>query len=270
MSDQSFLEQVAVNALGGFLAAAFAAVLALFLAIRFTERRERRAALRARDEAAAEEFYRAYGGLFAAWKAWDDFLGKKPKEKPGREVRAPFLSRVAETEGMLESFLVRLTVERSLCECDRDRLWCFRRGYKQVRYRVRDGVPVGWRRSPGDGVEPAEGHPQYVVFKHLSVAVAAMIAGAPVPPTAEKGLAARLKAAWRALREWVRPVDVARPEVHEAAEALDYVTGVAEPIRKRYGIGSPPEDMDHEDDSLWYVVGDRITQAGAFAVRQKR
>jgi hypothetical protein len=67
------LEQVAVNALGGILVAIVPAVLALVLAIKFTEGRERRAAVRARDEAAAEEFYRAYGGLFAAWKEWDDF-----------------------------------------------------------------------------------------------------------------------------------------------------------------------------------------------------
>lgn len=268
MSNQSFLEQVAVNALGGILVALVAAVLALVFAVKFTEGRERRAAVRARDEVAAEEFYRAYGRLFAAWKEWDDFLGKRLTQSTRREDRAPFLNRVAEAEGMLESFLVRLTVERSLSEVDRDRLWCFRRGYKQVRYSVREGERVGWRRTPGAGAEPAEGYREYVVFKRLSVVVAAMIAGGPAAPTgdgagAEMGLSARLKATWGAWLGWMRPVHDDHPTVHEAAANLECVTGRSEPIRARYGVEPRPEGTKHERDSLWYVIGDLITQAAS-------
>jgi hypothetical protein len=71
-----------------------------------------------------------------------------------------------------------------LSEVDRDLLWCFRRGYKQVRYSVREGERVGWRRTPGEGAEPAEGYREYVAFKRLSVEVAAMIAGGPHRPQA--------------------------------------------------------------------------------------
>ena len=55
--------------------------------------------------------------------------------------------RAADAEGLLESFVVRLCVDRPLSRPQLDRLWCFRRAYRELRYAVREDRPLDWRRA---------------------------------------------------------------------------------------------------------------------------
>src|SRR4051812_34171073 len=121
------------TAVAGVITALFAGWLAQRVAREYTDRAEERKAIRERDESAAAEFYIAYGRFFAAWKSSDDYLDSRsrPRSTVSPADRLASLSRVADAEGLLESFLVRLTLDRPLDETDRDRLWCFRTAYKQ-------------------------------------------------------------------------------------------------------------------------------------------
>jgi hypothetical protein len=168
-----FWETVLANLIPAIFAAALAAGFAYWFARRYTRRWDETRARRERDAAAAAEFYRAYGAFFAAWKSWDGYRKsvRTRKTKPGD--RIPFLNRVADAEGALESFLIRLTQERNLEQHDLDRLWCFRTGYKQLRYSVRDDELLPWWRSTTGA--HSEGSRHYLAFKRLSVGVAALL-----------------------------------------------------------------------------------------------
>ena len=92
---------------------------------------------------------------------------------------------VAKAEGALESFLVTLVVEHHLEPPDLKALWCFRTGYKQLRYSVREDRPLrSWRTSE-------EGFRQYQAFKGLATYVAALLVrtqGRRDRPTDEEAL----------------------------------------------------------------------------------
>src|SRR5881392_4131116 len=114
--------------LSGIVIVIAGGIVAAIVAWWITRPLEERRARSARDKEAADDFYRAYGGFFAAWKAWAAF-----KPDAGGSQRAPtqeewmaLLARSAEAEGALESFLIRLTLERRLSQTDIARLWCFR------------------------------------------------------------------------------------------------------------------------------------------------
>jgi hypothetical protein len=158
----------------GVITAITAALLAVAVAKWYTARREREL----RDETATQEFYRAYGAFFGAWKAWDDVSGRATLESGDH---AQYLTRVAEAEGMLESFLLRLTLDRTVGTTDLHRLWCFRRGYKEVWYCVRRRECVPWRRTKPPEGESDIGYRKYTAFKQLTAAVAGMIAERPRP-----------------------------------------------------------------------------------------
>jgi hypothetical protein len=197
----SLLEEIGVAA----FAVALTAVAGVIITYLFTERRAKAASRRERGEAAAAEFYRAYGTFFAVWKSWDD-LGARRASKDGAE-QLEFLRRVADAEGLLESFLVRLTLEHELSKPDLDRLWCFRRGYKQLRYSIRDRRRLGWRRT--DRRDPAghEEHLAYRAFKGLAVTTATLLLD-------ERSAAAKA------------------PTTATARERLAYVTGSSRPLRR--------------------------------------
>jgi len=148
------------DVLAGLLVTVAAGLVAAIVAWWITRPLEDRRAQRARDEAAAEDFYRAYGGFFAAWKAWAAFKpdGDGGQRTPTNEQWMALLNQVTEAEGSLESFLVRLTLERKLSNVELTRLWCFRQGYKSLRYAVRDGHALGWRRSDATGPEGLRQH----------------------------------------------------------------------------------------------------------------
>jgi hypothetical protein len=250
MSEQGFWEQVGVQALGGAATAVVAALLAILVAYLITRRYEQQAAQRARDAAGAEEFYRAYGNLFAVWKEWDAHTDKGSREAQPAD-QAAFLARVADAEGQLESFLVRLTLERDL-DVDGEEvvvLWCFRRGCKVVRYSVRRNKRVPWFRAPGDDPpERAAGHLHYKMFKRLTVAVAEMIADAPGSLAGRRGWPWRRRVGRRR----------GRPEPAKAADSLNMVTSTSSWVRRRYELGKRPKDQNHQDDDLWFRVGARL------------
>jgi hypothetical protein len=242
LAEQDFWEQVGIQALGGAAAAVVAALLAILAAYGFTRRYEQRAAQRERDSAGAEEFYRAYGNLFAIWKEWDAHTDKGARKAQPAD-QAAFLARVADAEGQLEAFLVRLTLERGF-DVDGDEvivLWCFRRACKVVRYSVRRNKQVPWFRAPGDDPPEREaGHLHYKMFKRLTVEVAAMIAdGSGGRPQPQRGRRAR----------------------DEAAARLDLVTSTSSWVRRRYGIDKRPHGQPYEDDDLWFRVGVRLLGA---------
>jgi hypothetical protein len=171
------------DVLSGILVVGAGGIVAAVVAWWITRPLEERRARRERDKAAADDFYAAYGGFFAAWKAWAAF---KPdaggsQKGPTQEQWMALLARASDAEGALESFLLRLTLERRLSQIDVARLWCFRQGYKQLRYAVRDGRPLGWRRSSGG--EPGDlqygMNETYIAFKELSLSLAAVLVREP-------------------------------------------------------------------------------------------
>jgi hypothetical protein len=244
-----FWERFLATALGGILAATFAATLGYWIAARFTARREEHAAQRQRAEAAAEEFYSAYGSFFAAWKSWNDFRGlsvdqERPETVTSQD-RMTFLSRVADAEGQFETFLIWLTLERSLSQADLDRLWCFRRGYKQLRLHVRNDRRLPWTRTPS-GRDP---HKQYEAFKWLAASVAALIAG----PAATHSDRPRTR--WRG--------QTAGCPTSQARTNLTFVTGPSRDIRNAYRDSLPAELHGASGDKIWYVLPKLIDEREA-------
>jgi hypothetical protein len=250
-----FVERFVATALGGMVAAVFAAGLGIWIARRFTARHEERSAQRQRAEAAAEDFYSAYGSFFAAWKSWNDYRGLSiEKERPDMvtpEDRRTFLARASDAEGKFETFLIWLTVERQLSPTDLDRLWCFRRGYKQLRFRVRDDRRLGWtRREEGD---PGK---QYDAFKGLTVSVAAMIAR---PAAAQSS---------RPKGPWSRGSADHR-EAHDARNNLRFVTGPSEAIRMDYRDSLPAALAEKgRGNELWYVLPELIDKRDKAAMER--
>jgi hypothetical protein len=196
--------------LAGALVALFTGVVALALARFFTQRWEEAAARRRAAEATVAEFYRAYGAVFAAWKAWDDDVGKD-KNKPAVEMSETehlnHLTRAADAEGAFESFLVRLALQRDLAPNDLERLQCFRSAYKQLRYKVRDRKPLPWWRTSTK--QRADGFRDYNAFKRLSVGIAFMLADPEdrdsAPPSAGDALK-NLEYVTTSV-EWVEPAE---------------------------------------------------------------
>ena len=196
-------DSIIANAVAGVVVAAFAAVAGIFIGKWFTNRWDEikaqqardhaaAAAQQGRDHAAAAEFYRAYGEFFASWKAWDAYTrehrGVPPLSK-GTAETLQLLTWVAKAEGALESFLVTLVVEHHLEPRDLKALWCFRTGYKQLRYSVRDDRPLLWWRTWKPNHE--EGFRAYQAFKGLATYVAALLVrtqGRRDRPTDEEAL----------------------------------------------------------------------------------
>jgi hypothetical protein len=164
----------------GVIVAAVAVLGALGIAMWVTRKYEERRTRLARNGAAAEEFYRAYGMFFGAWKTYAVYRRDTGSDALhlDEEQWVSMLREVTIAEGTLESFLVRLTLEQPLSDEALLRLWCFRTAYKQLRYAVRQRLPLGWRRT--DGSDPAQhaGYRQYQAFKLLASDVAALIADA--------------------------------------------------------------------------------------------
>ncbi|OGO59526.1 MAG: hypothetical protein A2V85_09325 [Chloroflexi bacterium RBG_16_72_14] len=166
--------------LSGVVVAGAAGLIALGIAGLVTRKLEERRARQARNGAAAEEFHRAYGMFFGAWKTWAVYRRDTGSDALhlDEEQWVSILREVTFAEGALESFLVRLTLEQPLSDDALLRLWCFRTGYKQLRYAVRQRVPLGWRRSDGPDPSQHAGFRQYRAFKALASDVAALLADA--------------------------------------------------------------------------------------------
>jgi len=167
-----FWQQVGVQALAGFMVAVVAAILAWWLGGRYSARRAEQAAVQARDLAATEELYRAYGEFFAVWKAWTLHTDTTPGRghvPPTPERRTELVEKAGTVEALYEAFLVRVTSERLLNPDQQAALWALRFAFKQLRYAIVQGVALPWRRS--GKVIPA-GAREYEAMKALMSAVA--------------------------------------------------------------------------------------------------
>jgi hypothetical protein len=167
-------DTILANVVAGVVVAAFASII---VGKWFTNRWDRLKAQQERDHATAAEFYRAYGEFFAAWKAWDAYSRERGAIRPLARENAETLqmmTSVSTAEGALESFLVKLVVEHDLRCSELKCLWCFRTGYKQLRYSVRDGVSLPWWRDRNKP-EHEEGFRSYHAFKQLATRVASML-----------------------------------------------------------------------------------------------
>jgi len=180
--------------LAGVAVAIVAGLVALVVAKWITGPLEETRSRAAQDAAAAGDFYQAYGGFFAAWKGWAAFKSDTGggQRTPTNDQWISLLSRVTDAEGALESFLMRFSLERPLTEVDVARLWCFRQGYKQLRYAVRDGRALGWRRTDDDEPQQRGMYVTYSAFKRLALDVAALLTA---PPNRRQG-PPRLVTAW--------------------------------------------------------------------------
>lgn len=153
-----FWQQVGAQAVAGLAVAIVAGVLAWFLGSRYSARRAEAAAAQARDLAATEELYRAYGQFFAVWKAWtfhtDTSAGRRSvPASPDR--RAGLVERAGQVEALYETFVVRVTSERQLNADEEAALWALRFAFKQLRYAIVQDVALEWWR-----VGPLHTHPE--------------------------------------------------------------------------------------------------------------
>lgn len=167
----SFWEQAFPQTASGIVVAGAAAVAAVLISKYYGERRARYE----RNLAAAEDLYRAYGQLFAAWKVWD-FHSRKPASPP----LSPDDPRVSElielaaaAEAAYESLLVRIAVEQELNSDQRAALWCLREAVKELRYAIRDGKPLAWWRS--DAHQGSDGYQRYMTVKRMTTLIAAIL-----------------------------------------------------------------------------------------------
>jgi hypothetical protein len=229
----------------GIGVAAAAAVIALLLAKLFgnqiADEWERRRALRERDLAGAAEFYRTYGQFFAAWKVCESYvqhdkLVMEPTDK--REL----LTAVAAAEGALESFLLRLTLERSLKNEELDMLWCFRTAYKQLRDSVDHERRLLWWKSEETEKDHSgsrkAGFKAYEAFKSLAARVASLFT----------------------VDEPGRP-----PERDKGRENLEWVTGSGVDLKERYASLIEHErewraaaSVDNPEEWEWVPVAESL------------
>jgi hypothetical protein len=186
----SFWDQALPQAASGIVVAAVAAMAALLISKYYGERRARYE----RNLAAAEDLYRAYGQLFAAWKVWD-FHARKPATPP----LSPDDPRVGEliqlaaaAEAAYESLLVRIAVEQNLDHNQRAALWCLREAMKDLRYAIRERKPLAWWRS--DINSGSDGYQRYQTFKRLTTFIAAILVEQPSIRSASPSMRHRVAA----------------------------------------------------------------------------
>lgn len=184
-ADMGLRDTIIANAASGLIIAVAAALIGIFIAWIYTERREKIRVRNERDLAAAAELYQVYGQFFATWKVWNDHLRNNAPPSASRipqlgapddQRRSELLAQAAEAEGGFEALLVRLTLEHDLGDDQRAVLWCLRKASKQLRNSIRDGVQLLWWRDDSHG--PGAGHDgyrAYQAFKMLTSVVADML-----------------------------------------------------------------------------------------------
>jgi hypothetical protein len=170
------------------------------------------------DLASIEEFYSAYGEMFAVQKIWDaykrfpnpsttDPSTTDPSTTDSDKIMRKMVDRAAAAEARLESFIVKLALERHLEPRDRDTLACFRQAYQTIRERIRDNKPIEWWATYRPGAE--KGYIEYRAFKALAVHFACLL----TQP--------KIRTVWLFI-----VVRVDRPSPKEAQDALLQVTAV--------------------------------------------
>lgn len=138
------------------------------------------------DLAAVQQFYATYGAFFAVWKLWSSFPEKAGRVEAPDDRRRELMTRAADMEGQLETFLVKLAVERRLGKEQKENLARFREGLQCLRESIERGVTLRVRGSEATGLEwQARGGPDgtpgaaYAALKRLAGQVALIATAVP-------------------------------------------------------------------------------------------
>lgn len=238
--------EVLLDAAAGAIVAVVAGLLAWLLGSRYSARRAEAAAELARDLAAAEELYRAYGQFFAVWKAWAFHTHSSAGQRANPaspERRGELVEQAGGVEALYEAFLVRVTSERELSADEQAALWALRFAFKQLRYAIEKDVPLEWWRVGALHNRP-EGAREYDAMKALMSVVSRF--------TAARGGRS------------------ARPSSHVAQEQLATVTGAGEQVLAREDVRSrledpgarkPPSARRGRDGWEWVIVAEHVCSA---------
>jgi hypothetical protein len=123
------------------------------------------------DLAAAEEFQRLYGEIFAVWKIWNAIPERKIEIKDSAEARWDCLKRTADIEGRVEALLAKISAERELSPKDKAALGAVRQGFQSLRNAIEKDEPLPWW---GSEVEP------YAAFKDLAVYTSGLLSASSI------------------------------------------------------------------------------------------
>ncbi|MEU8193146.1 hypothetical protein AB0C10_05115 [Microbispora amethystogenes] len=166
-----------VKAVPNLIVALITLILGWLVGNQLTARLDERKKRRELDLLALGVFYEIYGEFFAVWKMWSN----APKSlHEDDDFRRTLLDRSAETEGKLESMLVRLASERKLSDRDCTLLGCFRQAVQSLRESMREKtglrsrvtwqgqqlVAISWYGSDA---------PPYLAFKALAAFAADLL-----------------------------------------------------------------------------------------------
>ncbi|GAA0379452.1 hypothetical protein GCM10009530_32600 [Microbispora corallina] len=174
-----------VKAVPNLVVALITLVLGWLVSNRLTARWDERKKRRELDLLALGVFYEVYGEFFAIWKTWSN----APKSlHEDDDFGRTLLDRAAETEGKLESLLVRLASERKLSDRDCTLLGCFRQAVQSLRESIREKTElrsrVTWHGRPLVAISwYGSDAPPYLAFKALAAFAADLLSKSSDPDT---------------------------------------------------------------------------------------
>ncbi|WP_169983779.1 hypothetical protein [Microbispora sp. H10836] len=204
-----------VKAVPNLVVALLTLALGWLVGNRLTARWDERKKRRELDLLALGVFYEIYGEFFAVWKLWNN-APMRVRDDDG--FHRTLLDRAAETEGKLESLLVRLASERKLSDRDCTLLGCFRQAVQSLRESVREKADlrsrVIWRGQqvisiPWYGSEA----PPYLAFKALAAFAADLLSkSSDLDTRAETAYSAlKMITSNRLERTWLQEASVLLP-----------------------------------------------------------
>lgn len=117
--------------------------------------------------------YELYGEFFAIWKLWNQTCDSKQRETASGDDQLRLLEKACTAEGQVEAFLLKLTTERPLKDCELHLLGRFRQAFQILREKIRSCEPLDW-----DSSLPAD-HPEYASLKDLTYSVACLLFASP-------------------------------------------------------------------------------------------
>lgn len=178
----SFWETVGANFVAGAGVALLVAGLAWGVTDSYARKKEAERGRHERNLDAARELSTVMGRFFGAWKAWNHSMELGPgltSRGPTSDLRRELTARASDVEGAYEALLYRIAIEHRLSADDRAALWAMRFALKQLRYSMREDVPLQWWRSDiHPKREGKDGYNDYLAFKTLVARVASILVDA--------------------------------------------------------------------------------------------
>ncbi|MGW0886488.1 hypothetical protein [Streptomyces sp. NPDC002671] len=242
-------DTIVANMVSGVVVAGVAALLGLWIAQRYTRKREEAQAKLERDLAAAAELYRVYGDFFAAWKVWNAHSrSSEPTSRarmsrlgpPDDQRRSELLAAAAQAEGGFEALLIRLALEHNLNNDQRAVLWCLRSASQQLRRAMRAGEPLLWWKSDiHRGDAGRDGYRAYQAFKKLASLTGCMLLHPSDTPSIESRLLA-LRQVTSSVKEFTTSDNRFNQVIEEERTAR---------------VGSPDRAQEHWE---WIVVAEQL------------